>query len=53
MGGKVNKPFKELKSHLQQELIFKIYVLSLLIIVKTDILNFVMGAYLIQKYLDG
>ena len=35
------------------ELILKIYTLSLLIVVKTDVLNFVLGIYLIQKYPDG
>ena len=34
------------------ELILKIYMLSLLIVVKTDVLNFVLGVYLVQKYLD-
>ena len=34
------------------ELILKIYILSLLIIVKIDILNFVLSVYLVQKYLD-
>ena len=32
------------------ELILKIYILSLLIIVKTDILDFILDIYLIQKY---
>ena len=34
------------------ELILKIYTPSLLIVVKTDILDFALGAYLVQKYLD-
>jgi RNase H-like domain found in reverse transcriptase len=35
------------------ELILKIYILSLLIVIKTNILDFVLGIYLVQKYLDG
>ena len=34
------------------KLILKIYTLSLLIVVKIDILDFVLGIYLIQKYLN-
>ena len=34
------------------ELILKIYTLSLLTVVKIDILDFVLSIYLIQKYLD-
>ena len=34
------------------ELILKIYTLSLLIVVKTDVLDFILGVYLIQKHLD-
>ena len=44
--------FKELKELFTIELILKIYTLSLLIVVKTDILNFVLGIYLVQKYPD-
>ena len=44
--------FKELKELFTVELILKIYTLSLLIVVKTDILDFILGAYLIQKYLN-
>ena len=32
--------------------ILKIYTLSLLIVVKTDVLDFVLGIYLVQKYLN-
>ena len=32
--------------------ILKIYTLSLLTVVKTDVLDFVLGVYLVQKYLD-
>ena len=32
--------------------ILKIYTPSLLIVVKTDVLDFVLDAYLVQKYLD-
>ena len=35
------------------ELILKIYTLSLLTVVKINILDFTLGIYLIQKYLDG
>ena len=34
------------------ELILKIYTPSLPTVVKTDILNFVLGVYLVQKYLN-
>ena len=34
------------------ELILKIYILSLLTVVKTDILDFILSVYLIQKYPD-
>ena len=35
------------------EPILKIYTLSLLTVVKIDILDFILGVYLVQKYLDG
>ena len=44
--------FKELKKLFTVKLILKISILSLLIVVKIDILNFVLGVYLVQKYLD-
>ena len=34
------------------ELILKIYTLSLLIVVETDVLDFILGIYLVQKYPD-
>ena len=34
------------------ELILKIYILSLLTVIKIDILDFVLGIYLVQKYLN-
>jgi RNase H-like domain found in reverse transcriptase len=34
------------------ELILKIYTPSLLIVIKTDVLDFALGIYLVQKYLD-
>ena len=40
-------PFKELKELFTVELILKIYTLSLLILVKIDILDFVLGVYLV------
>ena len=39
--------FKELKELFTVELILKIYILSLLIVVKIDILDFVLGIYLV------
>ena len=45
--------FKELKELFIAEPILKIYTPSLLIVVKIDVLNFILGVYLIQKYLDG
>ena len=44
--------FKELKELFIVELILKIYTPSLLIVVKTDISDFILGIYLVQKYLD-
>ena len=44
--------FKELKELFTAEPILKIYTLSLLIVVKTDVLDFILGVYLVQKYLD-
>ena len=35
------------------EPILKIYILSLPTVVKTDVLDFVLGVYLVQKYLNG
>ena len=44
--------FKELKELFTAEPILKIYTLSLLIVVKTNILDFILSIYLVQKYLD-
>ena len=44
--------FKELKKLFIVEPILKIYTPSLLTVVKTDILDFVLGVYLVQKYPD-
>ena len=44
--------FKKLKELFTAELILKIYTLSLLTVVETDILDFVLGIYLVQKYSD-
>ena len=44
--------FKELKELFTAEPILKIYTLSLLTVVKIDILDFILGVYLIQKYPD-
>ena len=45
--------FKKLKELFTVKLILKIYILSLLIVVEIDILDFVLGVYLVQKYPDG
>ena len=44
--------FKELKELFTVKLILKIYILSLPTVVKIDALDFVLGIYLVQKYLD-
>ena len=44
--------FKEIKDKFIKELILKIYRLELLIKVKIDLLDFVLGAYIVQKYKD-
>ena len=44
--------FKELKKLFITEPILKIYILSLLIVIKTDVLDFILGVYLVQKYPD-
>ena len=45
--------FKELKELFTAEPILKIYTPSLLTVVETDILDFVLDIYLVQKYPDG
>ena len=44
--------FKELKELFTVEPILKIYTLSLPTVIKTDILDFILGIYLVQKHLD-
>ena len=44
--------FKELKEVFIAEPILKIYILSLLTVVETDVLDFILGIYLVQKYPD-
>ena len=44
--------FKELKELFTVELILKIYMLSLPTVVKTDVLDFILGVYLVQKHLN-
>ena len=39
--------FKKLKKLFTVELILKIYTLSLLIVVKIDVLDFILGVYLV------
>ena len=36
-----------------KELVLKTYILSLLIKIKTDISDYILGVYLVQLYLDG
>ena len=45
--------FKESKELFIEELILRIYIFSLLIKVKIDALDFILGVYLTQKYLNG
>ena len=44
--------FKEIKNKFIKKLILKIYRLELLIRVKTDLLNFILEACIVQKYKD-
>ena len=44
--------FKELKELFIAELILKIYTPSLPIVVETDISDFALGVYLVQKHLN-
>ena len=44
--------FKEIKNKFIKELILKIYRLELPIRVKIDLLDFILGAYIVQKYKD-
>ena len=44
--------FKEVKELFTKKLVLKIYNLSLLIKVKTDILDFTLEVYLVQQYLN-
>ena len=52
-GTKQKKLFQELKELFTQELILKIYQLKLETVIKTDILDFALGVYLLQKYQDA
>ena len=52
MAKKQRTVFKEFKDLFTVKLILKIYILSLLIVIKTDVLDFILGIYLVQKYLD-
>ena len=45
--------FKELKELFTAEPILKIYTPSLLIVIETDALDFVLSIYLVQKHPDG
>ena len=45
--------FKKLKELFIAELILKIYMLNLPTVVEIDVLDFILGAYLVQKYLNG
>ena len=44
------KLFKEIKNKFIEELILKIYRLELLMKIKIDLLDFILGAYIVQKY---
>ena len=44
--------FKEIKNKFTKELILKIYKSELLIRVKIDLLDFILEAYMVQKYKD-
>ena len=44
--------FKEIKNKFIKKLILKIYRLELPIRVKIDLLDFILGAYMVQKYED-
>ena len=44
--------FKEIKNKFIKKLILKIYKLELLIRVKIDLLDFILKAYIVQKYED-
>ena len=44
--------FKEIKNKFIKKLILKIYKLELLIRIKIDLLDFILGAYIVQKYKD-
>ena len=44
--------FKELKELFTVKPILKIYTLSLPTVVKTDVLDFILGVYLVQKHLN-
>ena len=44
--------FKELKELFTVKLILKIYILNLLTVVEIDILDFILGIYLVQKHPD-
>ena len=44
--------FKKLKELFTVELILKIYILSLPTVVEIDVSDFILGVYLVQKYLN-
>ena len=53
MGKKKQKElFKEIKNKFIEKLILKIYRLELLIRVKMDLLDFILGACMVQRYKD-
>ena len=45
--------FKKIKNKFIKKLILKIYRLELLIRVKIDLLDFILGVYMVQRYEDG
>ena len=46
------KLFKKIKNKFTEELILKIYKLELPIRVKIDLLDFILGVYMVQKHED-
>ena len=45
--------FKEIKNKFTKKPILKIYKLELLIRVKTDLLDFILGVYIVQRHENG
>ena len=52
-GSKQERLFRKLKRLFTQDLILKIYQVGLNMVVETDVLDFTLGVYLLQKYQDA